>query len=451
MKTILGAAAALRARKISSHELVFESLAHIARRDADVNAFITVMETSARVAAAQADAELAEGCDRGPLHGVPVAVKDLFDVHGVPTTAGSKILKDYIPHTDSEVVRRLIAAGAVIIGKTNLHEIAYGITSTNPHYGAVRNPIDPERIPGGSSGGSAAAVRDGMVAMAMGTDTGGSIRIPASFCGIAGFKPTYGRVSREGVVPLGFSLDHVGPLARTVRDCAATFAVIGDARDFAIPPAGVSIRGVRVGIPENFYFDRVRPVVAHEVRAAAHAAEQLGAIVIPVRVPDTEPVNATARAILLAEASAAYEPWRAKRDHFGADVRELLDQGRLLPATAYINAQRARRAQRRAFARIWKSVDCLFTPTTPTTAPRIGETTVEIGGEAEDVRMASTRLVRAINLLGLPAVSIPCGTDSGGLPIGLQIMAAPFDDARLLRIAAAIEDALALPDGRAGL
>ncbi len=451
MKTILGAASALRTRKVSSHELVFESLAHIARRDADLNAFITVMETSARVAAAQADAELANGRDRGPLHGIPVALKDLFDVHDVPTTAGSKVLSDYVPHTDSEVVRRLTAAGAVIVGKTNLHEIAYGITSTNPHYGTVRNPIDPERIPGGSSGGSAAAVRDGMVAMAMGTDTGGSIRIPASFCGVTGFKPTYGRVSRDGIVPLGFSLDHAGPLARTVRDCAATFAAIGNAHDLKIPPEGVSIRGVRIGMPENFYLERVRTVVAHEIRAAAHAAEQLGAVVVPIRVPDIEAMNATARVILLAEASAAYEPWRAKREQFGADVRALLDQGRLLPATAYINAQRARRAQRREFARIWKSVDCLFTPTTPTTAPLIGDTTVEIGGETEDVRMASTRMVRAINLLGVPAVSIPCGTDSGGLPVGLQITAAPFDDARLLRIAAALEDALALPGGRAGL
>ncbi len=451
MKTILGAAAALRARKISSHELVFESLAHIARRDEEINAFITVMETSARVAATQADEELAAGQDRGPLHGIPVALKDLFDVHGVPTTAGSKILTDYVPHTDSEVVRRLTTAGAVIVGKTNMHEIAYGITSTNPHFGPVHNPLDLDRIPGGSSGGSAAAVQDGMVAMALGTDTGGSIRIPASFCGVAGFKPTYGRISRDGVIPLGFSLDHVGPLARTVRDCAATFAAIAGEPGIEIPPADVSIRGLRIGLPENFYFDRIRPWVDGAVRQAAQTAESLGAVVIPIRVPDIAAMNATARVILLAEASAAYEPWRAKRDQFGSDVLALLDQGRLVPATAYVNAQRARRAQRREFARIWKTVDCLFTPATPITAPLIGEPAVEIGGEAEDVRMASTRMVRALNLLGVPAISIPCGSDRRGLPIGLQIIAPWFEDNRLLRVAAAVEDALGVGGGRAGL
>jgi aspartyl-tRNA(Asn)/glutamyl-tRNA(Gln) amidotransferase subunit A len=417
--------------------LVFESLGRIASRNADLNAFITVLETSARVAAAQADDELAAGIDRGPLHGIPVALKDLFHVRGVPTTAGSKVLADFIPDCDSEVARRLAAAGAVVVGKTNLHEIAYGITSGNPHYGPVRNPCDPARIPGGSSGGSAAAVADGMCLMAMGTDTGGSIRIPASYCGLVGFKPTYGRVSREGIVPLGFSLDHAGPIATTVRDCAATFAALtGDA--FEETP----VRGVRIGLPENFYFDRVLPEVISAVHRAARTAQSLGAEVIPVRVPDMDMINATARAILLAEAAAAYEPWRDRRDDFGPDVRALLDQGRLLPAVTYVNAQRARRAQRREFARVWEQVDFLFTPTTPITAPLIGETTIDLLGEPEDVRMASTRFVRAINLLGLPALSMPCGKDDLGLPIALQIIAPAGDDSALLNVGAALEGGL---------
>jgi aspartyl-tRNA(Asn)/glutamyl-tRNA(Gln) amidotransferase subunit A len=438
VKTILEAAAALRARKVSSRELVFEALGCIAASNLGLRAFITVLETSAQVAAAQADDELAAGIDRGPLHGIPVALKDLFHVRGVPTTAGSKVLADFIPDRDSEVTRRLTAAGAVIVGKTNLHEIAYGITSSNPHYGTVRNPWDTDRIPGGSSGGSAAAVADGMALMAMGTDTGGSIRIPASYCGLVGFKPTYGSVSREGIVPLGFSLDHAGPITATVRDCAVTWAALTD----AATAEDSSIRGVRVGVPENFYFDRVQPEVASAVLRAARTAQSLGAEVVSVRVPDMDFINATARAILLAEAAAAYEPWRDRRAEFGPDVRALLDQGRLLPAVTYVNAQRARRRHRREFARLWEQIDFLFTPTTPITAPRIGETTVEILGEREDVRMASTRLVRAINLLGVPALSMPCGADNLGLPIGLQIVGPAGEDAALLRFAAAVEGGL---------
>jgi aspartyl-tRNA(Asn)/glutamyl-tRNA(Gln) amidotransferase subunit A len=447
--TLLEAAAALCARKVSSVELTTAALDRIARFNPATNAIQTLMADSALSQARQADAELARGGARGPLHGVPVAVKDLFYTKGVRTTGGSKLFAGYVPDHDAAVVERLAQAGAVLVGKTGLHELAYGITSNNPHFGAVRNPWDRDRIPGGSSGGSGAAVSAGMVFMAMGSDTGGSIRIPASYCGTVGLKPTFGRVSRFGSMPLGFSLDHMGPLARSVRDAAATLNAIAgfDPRDQAcsrrpvedyIPEPEPSIRGLRVGLPENFYFDRVDADVDAAVRGAFRTAESLGAHVVPLRMPDIVAVNAVARVVLLAEASAVLEPYLDRRDQIGPDVLALLDQGRLLPATDYVNAQRLRRRMQAEFARLWRQVDCVFTPTTPITAPRIGETTAVIAGETEDVRLASTRLVRGINPLGLPALSIPCGADRRGLPAGLQIIGKPFSEALILRVAQAI-------------
>jgi aspartyl-tRNA(Asn)/glutamyl-tRNA(Gln) amidotransferase subunit A len=444
--TILEAARALRARKVSSVELTSASLA----RTGSLNAFITVMEESARARARQADEELARGLDRGPLHGIPVAVKDVFCTQGVRTTCGSKVFADHVPDHDAAVVEKLDAAGAVLIGKTNMHELAYGISSSNPHFGVVRNPRDVERIPGGSSGGSGAAVASEMVFMAMGSDTGGSIRIPASFCGTVGLKPTFGRVSRYGVMPLDFSLDHMGPLTRSVRDAAVTLEALAgfDPRDETssrepvpgyLPPEDPRLGGLRIGLPENFYFDRLDPAVAAAVRRMAQTAESLGARVAGVRVPDIAALNTISRIILYAEASALMEPYLGRREQFGADVLSLLDQGRLLPATDYVNAQRLRRIKQQEFRAVFKQVDCLLTPTTPTAAPRIGQTTLEIDGREEDVRLASTRLVRGINALGLPALSMPCGLDRQGLPLGMQIIGRPFEEALILRIAAALE------------
>jgi aspartyl-tRNA(Asn)/glutamyl-tRNA(Gln) amidotransferase subunit A len=288
--------------------------------------------------------------------------------------------------------------------------------------------------------------------MAMGSDTGGSIRIPASFCGVVGLKPTYGRVSRYGAMPLAFTLDHMGPLTRSVRDAAVTLNVLAgfDARDPSsshratenyLPPENASIHGVRIGLPENFYFDRVDSEVVHAIHGIAATAQSLGAQVSTVRVPDIGAINTIARVILSAEASAQMEPYLARRGEFGADVLGLLDQGRLLPATDYVNAQRIRRALTQQFQTVWKQVDCLITPTTPSSAPKIGQTTFKIEEEEEDIRIASTRLVRAINALGYPALSIPCGKDSRGLPMGLQIVGPPFQEALVLRFGAALEDA----------
>lgn len=447
--TILEAAAALRARQISSVELTEAALERVRKLNGCLNAFLTTTDESARTRAQQADEELARGMDLGPLHGIPIAIKDVFCTKGIATTCGSPLFAERIPDHDAAVVEKLAAAGAVLIGKTGLHELAYGVTSNNPHYGPIRNPWNQDCVPGGSSGGSGAAVAAGMVFMATGSDTGGSIRIPASFCGTVGLKPTFGRVSRYGVLPLDFSLDHMGPLTRSVRDAAIVLKAIAgyDSRDDTssrrpvpeyLPEPEPSLSGVRVGVPENFYFDRLDPEVEQAVRGMVRQTESLGAVLVPVRVPDIAAINVVARVILLAEAAAVMEPHLSRRDRFGTDVLSLLDQGRLLPATDYINAQRLRRSMQKQFRAVFERVDCLLTPTSPITAPHIGQTSAVIAGATEDVRLAVTRLVRGINLLGLPALSIPCGRDRAGLPIGLQIVGRAFEEALILKVGQAL-------------
>jgi aspartyl-tRNA(Asn)/glutamyl-tRNA(Gln) amidotransferase subunit A len=449
--TITDVGDALRRRKTSCVQLVEECLARIEEKNPDLNAFITVMANSARSRAAELDKELANGIDRGPLHGIPIAHKDLICVKGQRCTSGSKVFEDYVPDFDATVAVRLHEAGAVTLGKTGLHEIAYGITSANPHFGVIRNSHDRERIPGGSSGGSGVAVSTGMALMATGTDTGGSIRIPASFCGVAGLKPTYGRVSRFGVKPLGMSLDHIGPLAQTVRDAAIAYhAMAGyDNRDPSssrrpvsgyVPPAPCSIAGLRIGIPMNYYLNAVDPEVREAFDRMARLSESLGARMVSVKAPDVEALNVVARTLLLVEASAVYEPYLADREKFGDDVLALLDQGRLVPATAYVNAQRLRRHFIQEWRLLFDAVDCLLTPTTPTAAPLIGQKQMELDGEVHDVRLATTRFMRGINVLGLPALSIPCGKTAGGLPMGLQIVGRAFEEDMVLRVGAALED-----------
>jgi aspartyl-tRNA(Asn)/glutamyl-tRNA(Gln) amidotransferase subunit A len=450
--TIQEAGRALRAREVSSRELTAGCLERIEKGNGRLNAFLTVTAEAALAAAEVADRELASGQDRGALHGIPIALKDVFCTKGVRTTCGSLLYKDYVPGYDAAVAERFAAAGAVMVGKTHMHELAYGVTSNNPHFGPVRNPWDTDRVPGGSSGGSGAAVADGMAFVAMGSDTGGSIRVPGAFCNTVGLKPSYGRVSRYGVLPLDFSLDHMGPLTRTVRDAAICLQVLAgrDERDdtssFApvdeyVPAEGVSMRGLRIGVPENFYFDLVEPEVEAAVRGMAALAADLGARVETVRVPDVASLNAVGRVILLSEASAVYERFADRRSDFGADVRVLFDQGALLPATDYVNAQRLRRQFREEFLRLFDGIDLLLTPTAPTVAKRIGDTTITIRGVEEDFRLATTRLVRGVNVLGFPAISIPCGFGEGGMPIGLQLIARPFAERVLLAGAAALEDA----------
>ena len=450
MDDLQGLAAALRARKVSSRELVIQSLREIERLNSKLNAFITVTGEAALAEASARDEELARGIDRGPLHGIPIAHKDLMRTKDVRTTAGSKIFADYVPKRDAAIVTKLREAGAVSLGKTGLHELAYGITSNNPHYGAIHNPWDLKRIPGGSSGGSAAAVAAGILPFATGTDTGGSIRVPASFCGVVGLKPTFGRVNVSGVLPLGFSQDHVGPFTRTVRDTAIAFqAMVDDPTDY-VPPADSDLTGLRVGLPENFFMERADPEVEASIRAAFDTAAEAGAHIVEVRVPDMEALRSAAVTCLLVEAAATLRPFLDRRADFGADVLAMLDQGKAIPAIDYIEAQRTRRRISREFAKLFDEVDCIFTPSTPMTAPKIGQVTLEIGGASEEVRAAATRFTRGMNALGLPAISIPCGFSRQGLPIGLQIIAAARQEDRLLHGAAAMEDAMRLI-GRAPL
>jgi aspartyl-tRNA(Asn)/glutamyl-tRNA(Gln) amidotransferase subunit A len=451
--TVLEAAAALRARKVSSVELTVQCLARIEKLNPKLNAFITVTASTALAEARKADEEMAGGQDRGPLHGIPVAHKDLFCTNGVRTTSGSKLFSSYIPNFDAAVVERLREAGAVMVGKTGMHEHAYGITSNNPHFGAVRNPWDPERIPGGSSGGSAVAVATGMALFATGSDTGGSIRVPAAYCGLSGIKPTFGRVSKYGALPLGFSLDHMGPLTRTVRDAAVVLQAMAgydrrdscsvkrDVPDYRLPEGEISLAGVKIGMPLNFFYERLDSQVDNAVHFLAYTAQDLGAQLVDVRVPDGRQLNVIAQVTLLAEAASVHEPYfRKQRSVYGEDVKALLDMGRLLPATDYLQAQRLRKRILGVYRDLLKQVDCLLVPATPIVAPKIGETELTIGGEVEDTRLASTRMVRGFNALGLPVVSLQAGFANNGLPMGAQLVGRPWDEAGVLRIAAALEE-----------
>ena len=436
-------AAALRARSVSSQELLQEALRRSAQLEPKLNAFITVNTDGALAVAGARDQELARGIHRGPLHGIPVALKDLMRTAGIRTTAGAKIFADYIPKRDAEVVTLLQEAGSVMLGKTGLHEFAYGVTSNNPHFGAIHNPWNLERVPGGSSGGSAVAVAAGIVPLATGTDTGGSIRVPASFCGIVGLKPTFGRVSVRGVLPLGATQDHVGPLTRTVRDAAVGFNALMGGNTMFVPPPYVNLKGFRIGWPQNFFFDRLQEEVRESVQATLQIAVGLEGRVTEITVPDMEAVRWAAFTTLLSEAASVLKPYLARREEFGEDVRRMVDEGLAIPAVDYLEAQKIRRKMRREFAKLFEHVDCIFTPATPITAPKIGQKMVEIDGHEEEVRAAATRFTRGMNALGFPAMSIPCGL-SAGLPVGLQLIAAWGREDVLLHVGAAMEDALGL-------
>ena len=406
-----------------------------------MNAFITITEATARATAQELDRELVRGRDRGPLHGIPIAHKDLIWTKGVRTTSGSKLFERFIPDRDAHVVEKLDAAGAVMVGKTGLHELAYGITSDNPHFGTIRNPRNPEHIPGGSSsGGSAVAVATGMALMATGTDTGGSIRIPASYCGVVGIKPTYGLVSVAGVQPLGFSLDHIGPLTTTVGDARVSLDAMADSATAEAGARGARPRRSAWASLKNYYFT---PSCSCEVRESVHKAakraEELGARVIPVQVPDIDAISAASLVILLSEAAALYEPYLDRQSEIGVDVRALLYQGRLVPATDYVNAQRLRKVLANEFRALFRSIDCLFTPATPVTAPRIGQRDVEIDGETLDTRLVTTRFARGFNALGFPALAMPCGESPEGMPIGLQMVGRPFEESLLFALGEALE------------
>lgn len=442
-----------RARKLSPVEVVQETLRRIERIDPALNAFVTVTAQHAVEQAKQAEAEILAGHIRGPLHGVPYAAKDLLDTQGIRTTMGSKIMADNVPDRNAAVIERLADAGAVLVGKAGLHEWAYGITSTNPHFGAVRNPWDTERIPGGSSGGSAAALAAGLCTVSIGSDTGGSIRIPAALCGIAGLKPTFGRVSRYGAFPLAHTLDTIGPFGARVEDTALAYSAIAgrDPRDVVssdeavrIPAFAGSPRLNRtvIGIPQEFYFDNLAPDVASAASAALRTLEDLGAELREVRVPDIDLGNTLHRLILLAEGTSVHRRrLDGNRRDYGDDVRALVDQGRFVLATDYIDAQRARREFCRDFSAAMERVDVLVAPAIPIPTARVGELEIDVGGRLENVRLATTRNIRALNLTGLPVLSVPCGFGRDGMPVGLQIVGRMYDEERILSIGHAYESA----------
>lgn len=453
MMSVREAGAALRAGRFSALELTEACLARIEQANPKLNAFLTVTADEARATARKADEELRAGLDRGPLHGIPVAHKDLFCTTGVKTTSGSKVFADYVPGFDATVVARLREAGTVLLGKTNMHEFALGITSNNPHYGPVRNPWDRERIPGGSSGGSGAALAAGLTLLATGTDTGGSIRVPASYCGVTGLKPTFGLVSKYGVFPLGFSLDHPGPMGRGVEDVALMLeAMTGHdpldscsarrARE-TYSLEGATLRDLRFVLPANYYFEKADSEVRALVLGAAQKAEQAGAAFVMGRVPDGEQLSAIAQVTLLSEAAAVHEPYlRKRRADYGDAVRTLLETGRAIPATHYLQAQRLRKRILGVHLELLRKADFILTPATPITAPPIGAETVDVDGELHDVRILTTRTMRGVNALGLPALVLPCGWTRAGLPVGLQLIGKPFGEQALLRAGAALEAAL---------
>ncbi len=445
--TIAEAADLLARREIAAVELTEAHLRRIDAHDPRLNSFITVTSDHALTQARAADAELTRGVRRGPLHGIPLALKDLYDTAGIRTTAGSTFFADRIPDTDARAVTLLYQAGAVLLGKLNMHEWALGVTNINPHYGPSRNPWDPSRITGGSSGGAAAALAAGLCMGALGSDTGGSIRIPSSLCGIVGLKPTFGRVSLQGVIPLSWNLDHAGPMARTVTDAALLLQAIAgydpdDPVSVALPvdnllatlDAGVT--GWRIALATDAHFGEADPEVISAIRRAATVFEELGARVEAVDLSQGREA-AQMNALMTTSDAAAFHRDRL-RDHphqFGADVLARMERGAQFTSTEYILARRFQSEWRRRLERLFEQFDLLLTPATPITAPVIE------GLDAIEAARQLTRCTAPFNLAGLPALSVPCGLSAAGLPIGLQIVAAPWNEARALRAGRAFEKA----------
>ncbi|MGC0374270.1 amidase [Streptomyces sp. SAI-229] len=443
------ASRAVRARELSPVELTESVLARIAAVEGRLGAYVTVAADAALAAAVRAEREISGSGPRGPLHGIPMALKDLIDAEGMPTTASSHVRAGHVAERDSRVAERLGAAGAVLLGKTHTHEFAYGLTTPQ-----TNNAWDHSRVAGGSSGGSAVAVAAGGATFAMGTDTGGSIRVPAALNGVVGLKPTYGLVPRTGVTSLSWSLDHVGPLTRTVQDVALVLSATAghDPRD----PASVSgpmpdrfpggdLRGLKVGVPRNHYFDRVTPEVEESVRGAIERLAELGAELVDVEIPMARYIQAVQWGLMVPEATAYHErSLRATPDLYAADVRILLEAGALTSAGDYLRAQRARTMMRDAWARMFDGIDVLAAPTVPMTAAEAGQEAVEwADGTTEAVSDGYVRLCAPANITGVPALTLPVGHDRAGLPIGMQLMARPFHDATVLHVGRVYEESVA--------
>jgi aspartyl-tRNA(Asn)/glutamyl-tRNA(Gln) amidotransferase subunit A len=446
----------IRARKISPVEVTRSTLARIDKVNPVFNAYVTVTADLAMKSAQEAESEIQHNRWRGPLHGVPIALKDLFDTAGVRTTAASAVFKDRVPEQDAEVVRKLKTAGAVLLGKTNMHEFAYGGSSTVSYFGAVHNPWAPGFSTGGSSGGSAAAVAAGLCFGALGSDTGGSIRQPAAYCGIVGHKPTYGLVSTRGAIPLSWSLDHVGPITRTVADAAIILQAIAGydqqeitSQQMTVPNYAAALRGktssLRVGIAHDFFFDVLDP----EIQAATNEAlSVLGKLTASVKEVKTVPLdNITDRTVVAAEAYAYHAEFVAKRpEQYQPPTLIAIRNGAEIRARDYINARRELARLRRDVRQVFESVDVIVTPTSSITTPTISAFDAAFKdpsypGSATDIRRLTLRNTSPFDKYGLPTISVPCGFTRAGLPIGFQMSGGPGQDAVVLQLAHAYEQA----------
>ena len=443
----------IRKKEVSPVEATQSYLDRISAYNDKVNAFVTLTEKEALAAAREAEAAIRRGEYRGALHGMPIGHKDLYWTRGVRTTAGSRVLEHFVPTEDATVVARYREAGSVMLGKLNTHEFAYGPTNEHSMFGPTRNPWDLDRTTGGSSGGSGAAIALALCAGATGSDTGGSIRMPAACCGVVGLKPTYGRASRHGIFPLCWTMDHPGPMARTVRDTALMLQPIAgwDPKDPAtsrrpVPDYAAALTerldGVSVGVPTEYFYDRADPAVEAIVRAAMRKLADLGARVEEVTIPHITQAAAAALTIYLAEATAYHDDTLAtRRDFYTAQVRGFLELGNYVLAKDYLHAQRYRQLLGRELARLFKQVDVLVTPTLPITATTIGQQMITVRGVEQTVFSALLRNTEPFNLTGLPALALPCGFSAEALPVSMQVIGRPFDEITVLRVGHAYEQA----------
>jgi aspartyl-tRNA(Asn)/glutamyl-tRNA(Gln) amidotransferase subunit A len=448
MLSIARLAAQVAARQLTVEHLVGDALARIEPANRAINAFITVLGDRALADARRLDADLARGRYLGPLHGMPISVKDLVDVEGVPTTAASRVRRDHVARHDATAIARLRAAGAVIIGKTNLHEFAYGTTSEDSAYGPVRHPLDFTRSAGGSSGGSAASIAAGLCAGSVGTDTGGSIRIPSAACGTVGLKPTYGEIPCDGIVPLSRSLDHAGPMAADVASAWLLYqAMTGAPGSLASLPdpagPGPGARGIRLGIPRRYFLDLLDEEVRARFEEAIDRLRQAGASVTDVDVPHVDLSGTIYLHIQLPE-SSAYHATMLERapELYTLPVRLRLEMGRYVLAEDYARAQQGRELLQREVDATLENVDALALPTLPIPAPLLGQATARVGPAEMPVRALMLRLTQSFNLTGHPAISLPSGRTAGGLPTALQLVGRRHQTSDLLRLALRVETTL---------
>ena len=455
MLSIREAADLIRKREVSPVELVEATLERIALYSPILNDYITVTGDKARRDAKRAEREVASGRYRGPLHGIPVGVKDLFATKGTRTTMGSKLMADWVPDYDAMTVAKLRRAGAIMVGKHNCSEFAFGSTNVNAHYGPVRNPWNLERVSGGSSGGTAASVSAGTCMGGLGTDTGGSIRKPSCLCGGVGLKPTAGRVSRFGVTPLSWTMDHIGPMTRTVWDCAAMLGVVAgyDHRDpssarvpvpdytIGLDASADGLKGLRVGVLPAYFWDAASKEVSGLARRALGVLMDLGAEVVEISLPSVHLSDQVGDVIYLSEAAAWHEEWlRARPQDYSSEVLVRLHAGAMFSAVQYHKAQRLRRVIRQQTLEVLERVDVLVSPTSHEEAPTVEESMPGATKRSSPL-LHLGRLTRTFNISGLPAVSVPCGFTRSGLPVGLQIAGGEFDEARMLRVGYEYEQA----------